>query len=369
VIGRIFVIVFALLGLAVCEEFPANPLTDKQKASIYEQAKLSPGARQMGLGCAFFANVPLLTMVSGVNIADGSVASREFISRIYGLRNGDFQFASAFDREMFFKLFHIPSKRVDVYYRAASRAELLVDAEEIVNRDLMAALDRGSFVSLRFLGEFGGPHNVLLIAYRAGKYYYHEPRTGRIVESAPAELASKILTISKVRSKTKTRYFSSYHLVALPVPAKPNRDFTTPLDFPRELALELTGKEERLIATMLTRADDGSGITSSFPEIDFATKRKGDVSHIDNDLDVASLYGVYSISKLALHSHHSGKRDSLPVWLMDGEPLAMIAYADGSEARLTFFDGKNRSVFSLTDALVAFKKSGCYLGYLALPQS
>jgi hypothetical protein len=117
----IVIIFSAVLGRAVCEDFPAIPLTDAEKASIYAQAKVTPGARQMGLGCAFYANAPLLTMVSGVNIADGSIASREFVSRIYGLRKGDFRFTSACDREMFFKLFHIHSKEVDVYYREAAK--------------------------------------------------------------------------------------------------------------------------------------------------------------------------------------------------------------------------------------------------------
>lgn len=358
-----------MLGRAICEDFPAIPLTEAHKASIYAQVKVTPGARQMGLGCAFYANAPLLTMASGINIADGSIASREFVSRIYGLRKGDFRFTSAFDREMFFKLFHIPSKDVDIYYREASRGELLADAEEIVNRDLTAALDKGCFVSLRVLGEFGGPHNVLLLAHSGGKFYHHEPRTGRIVQSTSAELASRILTVSKSRSKLKKRYFSSFHIVALPVPAGPSAEFKTPLDFPKELAIELTTKEESLIAANLTRASDGDGVTASFPQIDFATKGKGNASHIDKDLDAAGLYGVYSISKIALNSHHSGKRDSLPVWLMDGMPLTLIGYAQGSETRLTFFDGKNRSELQLADALGRFKKSGCYFGYMVLPQS
>lgn len=186
---------------------------------------------------------------------------------------------------------------MDVYYREASRGELLADAEEKVNRDLTAALDKGCFVSMRVLGEFGGPHNVLLLAHRGGKFYHHEPRTGRIVQSTSAELASRILTVSKSRSKLKKRYFSSYYMVALPVPDKPSAEFKTPLDFPKELAIELTTKEESLIAANLTRADEGEGVTSSFPKIDFATKGEGNSSHIDKDLDVAGLYGVYSISK------------------------------------------------------------------------
>jgi hypothetical protein len=361
-------ILFVALGRAVCGEFPTVPLDEAERRALYEQAKVTPGARQVGLGCAFYANVPLLTMVSGINIADGSVASREFVSRIYGLRKGDFGFTGAFDREMFFKLFHIPAKNVDVYYREATRGELLADAEETVLRDLTAALDRGCFVSLRVLGEFGGPHNVLLLAHRNGKFYHHEPRTGRIVESVPAVLASRILTVSKARSKLKKRYFSSWHLVALPAPDGVPAEFLTPADFPKELEIALTPGRESLIAASLVRAEDAEGVTASFPEIDFATKGGGERSHIDRDLDVAGLYGVYSISKLALNSRHSGKRGSLPVWLVDGAPLALIGYAEGDQIRLTFFDGKKRSTMSLAEALGRFRKSGCYFGYMVLPQ-
>jgi hypothetical protein len=354
------------MGRAVCAEFPAVPLDEAERSALYQQAKVTPGARQVGLGCAFYANVPLLTMVSGVNIADGSAASREFVSRIYGLRKGDFRFTSAFDREMFFKLFHIPAKKVNVYYREATRGELLADAEETVLRDLAAALERGCFVSLRVLGEFGGPHNVLLLAHRNGKFYHHEPRTGRIVESVPAELASRILTVSKARSKLKKRYFSSWHLVALPAPDAVIADPRTPADFPKEIEISLTPERENLIAASLARADGAEGVTTLFPKIDFATK--GKKSLIDRDLDVAGLYGVYSISKLALNSHHSGKRESLPVWLVDGAPLALIGYAEGDQIRLTFFDGKKRSTMSLAEALGRFRKSGCYFGYMVLPQ-
>lgn len=365
---KVITLFLAALGHAVCDEFPAIPLTDAQKAAIYGQAKLTPGNRQVGLGCAFYANVPLLTMASGINIADGSIASREYVSRIYGLRKGDFRFTSAFDREMFFKLFHIPSKRVDVYYREAARAELLADAGEIVSRDLTAALDKGCFVSLRYLGEFGGPHNVLLLAHRGGKFYHHEPRTGRIVESTSAELASRILTVSKARSKLKKMYFSSYHLVALPAPKETSARFRTPADFPKELVMSLAPGQERIIAAGLARTEEGDGFTALFPKIDFANKGKGDVSLIHKGLDVADLYGVYSISKLALNSHHSAKRESLPVWLMDGAPLTLIGYAEGDGIRLTFSDGKTRSEMALVDALEKFKKSGCHFGYMVLPQ-
>ena len=44
--------------------------------------ELSP---QIGVGCAFYANVPALTKVSGIQIVDGTEASRGFVASIYGL--------------------------------------------------------------------------------------------------------------------------------------------------------------------------------------------------------------------------------------------------------------------------------------------
>jgi hypothetical protein len=362
----VILILCAALNRAICEDFPPVSLSDADKALIYQQAKLTPGARQIGLSCAFYANVPLLTMASGVNIADGSVASKDFVSSIYGLRRGDFKFMSAFDRDMFFKLFHIPSKRVDVYYRDASRGELLSDAEETVTRNLAAALDQGQFVSLRVLGDFGGPHNVLLLAHRSGTYYHLDPRTGRVVKSPSAELASKILTVSKARSKTKRRYYSSYHLVALPAPVRASGDFQTPLDFPKELEIALTPEQKSSISASLARAEDGVGVSGSFPNIGFATTKDGSKSVIKKDLGVFDLRGVYNLSKLALNSHKSGKRDVLPVWLLDGKPRVMIGYAEGAETKLILSDGNSRAVMALADALGRFRQSGCFLGYVSL---
>ena len=49
-----------------------------------EEARLAtlPGAPQIGLGCAFYANVPALTKVSGIQIVDETAASRAFVASI-----------------------------------------------------------------------------------------------------------------------------------------------------------------------------------------------------------------------------------------------------------------------------------------------
>jgi len=305
-------------------------------------------------------------MLSGVNIADGSVASKEFVASIYGLRRGDFQFMSAFDREMFFKLFHIPSKSVRVYYRDASRGKLLGDAEEIVTRDLAGALDDGQFVSLRVLGDFGGPHNVLLLARRSGTYYYHDPRSGRIVASASAVLASKILTVSKARSRIKKRYFSSYHLVAIPPRVGVIKDFRTPADFPQQMEIELTKDQKSAIKVCLMREEGAVGVAGAFPNVHFATTGEAAESVIGKNLNGARLRGVYNLTELALNSYQAGKRDLLPVWVLDGVPMVVTGYVDAEKTALIFFDGNSSSLMSLAVALGRFEKSGCYFGYVNL---
>ncbi len=367
--GRLAILIlFTTLDLLVGEDFPQFSLSRPERASLYQQARLTPGARQIGLSCAFYANVPLVTMSTGINIADGSAAAKEFVASIYGLRRGDFQFRSAFDRDMFFELFHIPSKSVKIYYRDASRGELLADAEEIVTRDLAAALDLGQFVSLRVLGDFGGPHNVLLLAHGSGKYYYHDPRPGRIVVLSSTELASKILCRSKRGSKTKKKYFSSYHLVALPAPTAMHANFLTPLNFPVDLEIELTPDQRNSITVDLKREERGTGIATSFPAVDFATAGDEDESVIGKNLDVGKLQGIYNVTKLALNSYQLGKREFLPVLVLEGAPFVVIGYSSDEKIALILTDGKSRSVMGLVDALGQFKKSGCFFGYVKVPK-
>ena len=365
---RIMLMLFSGLCLArgLGDGIPSGALLADESARLYKQARVTPGARQIGLSCAFFANVPLFTMDSGINIADLSNDSKEFCASIYGLRRGDFKFMSAFDREMFFKLFNIPSKGVKIYYRDAKRGELLEDAGITVTRDLAGSLDQGRFVSLRVLGEFGGPHNVLLLAHRNGTYYYHDPRTGKVTSSPAAALASKILMVSKARSKTKKRYFSSYHVVALTAPDHVTPNFLELADLNREIEVELGDAQRRTISLALERSEASKGISSSFPDISFATAEEGDKSMIHKDLTTDQLNGVFNLSKLAIVSFKSGKRDVLPVWVLNGEPLVLIGYAERSGTELIFSDGKNRKVTQLAEALVNFKQSGRFFGYLRL---
>lgn len=356
----------ALLARVYGDDFPSVPLSADESSMLYKQARATPGARQIGLSCAFFANVPLVTMTSGINIADGSAVSKEFTSSIYGLRRGDFDFMRAFDREIFFQLFSISTKGVKVYYREASRRELLVDAKEIVEKDLASALDQGMFISLRVMGNLGMPHNVLLLAYRKDQYYYHDPTTGSIVIISLDELASKILCVSKARSKETKRYFSSYHLVSLPAPTRVNQNFLKIENLAKEQELKLTITQQKEISEKLQKVAGGDGVAKSFPRIDFAIFGNNGKSVISEDLEVERMKGVFNLTKLAISSYALGARDVLPVWLVDGAPFVAMGYSDGEDSKLVFTDGINRTEMSCDDALNKFKQSGCYYGHVKL---
>ena len=174
-----------------------------------------PGARQLGVGCAFYANVPALTRVTGIQIVDDTAASPSFIASIYGLRRGDFEFRRAFDKEVFFELFGIASKGERLDYADLPRADLFVEAERLITGVFKPALEHGDFVSLRARGTYGGPHNVLLLGHARGEYQIHDPLTGAIRTIGRRGLARTILSESKQGTKAKKRYFSSYHLVTV----------------------------------------------------------------------------------------------------------------------------------------------------------
>ncbi|QTN33494.1 hypothetical protein HZ994_14625 [Akkermansiaceae bacterium] len=363
-VGVCMMLVFAAAsGVAPCGHVPFAPLSEVDVARLYQQARVTPGARQIGLSCAFFANVPVLTMAGGINIADGSLESREFNSRIYALRHGDPTFMSAFDRGMFFDLFGIPSKPVTIYHREATRGELLADAEQIARRDLASALDAGQFASLRVIGDFGGPHNVLLLAHRAGTFHCHDPRTGKVKAWPAAEMASKILGVSKKGGVVKKRYFTSYHLISIPAPQALRPKVPGLEGLAEKLEIAPTSEQLAAISVILTPQGNGKDVVASFPGISLAVTGKGR-SAISQELPAGGLYGVFNLSKLALNSYHIGARDILPVWMMAGGPMVFIGYTGGDVRTLVFTDGKRRMEMGLDEALVRFRERGCFFGYI-----
>lgn len=348
------------------EDFPPVRLTADEARTLYQQARVTPGASQIGLSCAFFANVPLLTMSSGINIADGSEEARKFIADIYGLRDGDFKFTSAFDREMFFRIFAIHAKSVSHYYREASRDELLVDAKRLLTTDINQALDQGMFVSLRIKGTYGTPHNVLLLAYRGENYYCHDPIIGNILTLQVDELSSRMLGVSKAKSKETKRYFTAYHLVALPAPAAVDKNYLSVRKLAVDQEIPLSDAQRKHLAAVLRKVEDKDGVVASFPEVSFAVFEKTGESMISGNLPVERMHGVCNLTKFSVSSHALGKRDVLPVWLIDGVPLVATGYIGGENPKVIFSDGKQQTVIPSAEALVKFKQSGCFFGHVRM---
>lgn len=383
-------ILFAAAGfLAVvhAQDRVRNDLSDPAKRELHEHAKALPGAKQAGVGCAFYANVPALTFVSGIHVVDETRDSRAFVTGVYGLRRGDFLMRRAFDKEIFFELFGIPSKGVKIYYDDLDRKTLLKQAENLVSGEFEAALDRGQFISLRVYGELGMPHNVLLLAHRNGRYHFHDPTTGTVRVAGAAGLAARILTESKRSGNAvRKRYFSSYHLVSLGE-AEPSDKKPLRLDqLPESLEIRLGESQRAHLAKCLKpavavgEADVGvEARMKAFPRIDFAavTRETGDtmkvVSVIDPQLKGRDLRGLAHIAKLSLNSYQIGARELVPVWMIGGRPMAVTGYAQPAgegegDASVTLFDGETSRVMPMAEAFDAVHSTGSLIGHVGVPR-
>jgi hypothetical protein len=339
-----------------------------------------PGAPQIGVGCAFYANVPALTKVSGIQIVDGTEASRGFVASIYGLRRGDFEFQRAFDKEVFFQLFGIASEGQRRDYPDLPKVDLLVQAEQLITEVFNPALDQGGFISLRARGVYGGPHNVLLLGHASGKYQIHDPLTGAMRTLGQAELARTILSESKQGTKVKKRYFSAYHLVTVRGAPGFKGNPLRLAQLPEFLSLRFTDVQREALEAKLAMAEnvetsDVRQITASLPAIDFAviTKTsKGEpeiISAIDRELPAKRLNGVMNLAKLSLNSYQIGARDLLPVWWIDGRPRVITGYAkaweEGGEATVTWFTVQDQfQTIRLSEALAKLKASGTLIGHV-----
>jgi hypothetical protein len=343
-----------------------------------------PGAPQVGVGCAFYANVPALTRVSGIQIVDETVASRGFVASIYGLRRGDFEFRRAFDKEVFFELFGIAHEGQRRDYADLPRVALLVEAERLITGVFKPALAQGDFISLRARGTYGGPHNVLLLGHAGGKYQIHDPLTGAMRTMGQTELARKILSESKQGTKVKKRYFSAYHLVTVRGAPDIKGNPLRIAQLPEFLSLRFTDAQQNALEAKLVTdqrivSTDVEQIVKSLPAIDFAVISKTSVSEaklvsaIDRELPAKSLHGVVNLAKLSLNSYQIGARDLLPVWWIDGRPCVITGYAkawqEGGEATLTWFTTQEQfHTIRLSEGLSKLKASGSLIGHVEVPR-
>lgn len=353
------------------------------RAQMAKPAPL-PGAKQIGVGCAFYANVPAFTKVSGIQLVDDTAASRTLVASIYGLRRGDFEFRSAFDKDVFFELFGMTSEEGRFDYGDLPRKSLLIEAERLITDVFEAALDRGNFISLRAIGPFGGPHNILLLGHAGGKYQIHDPTTGTIRTTGRTGLAAKILSESKQGTKVRKRYFSAYHIVTIrSAPGFAGNPLRLS-QLPEFLSLRFTTAQREALGAKLVMANKTDSanveqVSKSLPAIDFATITQTSkvatkvISAIDRELPAKSLHGVMNLAKLSLNSYQIGARDLLPVWWIDGRPCVVTGYAkaweQGGEATVTWFTAQDEfQTVRLSEALAKLKASGTLIGYVEMPR-
>ena len=374
-------------GLAIVEcgtGQTTDPLSERETTQRFHQVTSLPGARQRGVGCAFYGNVPALTFISGIHVVDDSKESKSFVSDVYGLRKGDFKFRSAYDKKVFFELFGIPTRGATRYYSDLGRRRLLKEAEGLINGVFVPALDRGSFISLRVCEPLGRPHNVLVVAHRNGIFWYHDSIFGTINTIARTGLTSRILTESKLEeSRVEKPYFSAWHLVSAPGNARQSEPPLRLDQLPDSLEIRLSKSQlvrlaKRLRPAVASVDFSPEGMVKAYPAIDFAVTvtKVGDedtlVSVVSEDLAAGDLRGLAQIAKLAVNSFQIGKRDLLSVWMVENRPRLVTGYygssADGDESGLILFDGKKTERMALKSALMEMKKSGQMFGYLDVPR-
>jgi hypothetical protein len=313
-----------------------EPLAPPGVADRYAQLASLPAAGQSGPSCAFFANVPALTMATGINVADGSPAARRFITGAYGLRRGDFAFERSFDRKVFFALFGLPSDETTIYHPEGDRKSLLPAAAHLLETTLAGALDAGNPVSIRVVGAFGGNHNVLLLGRDGNRFLCHDPFPGRITSVGIGDIATRILTRSSLpEHQEKEVYFSSYHIISTGSPG-----WRKPLTYsmlPGDLAPIIDAGLVRRLGEALRPAPPPATATPAeleavYPGLRFAFIRKERKSGpvpghaISQDLAGEKLVGLLHLSRFHLNAFHLKTRPLIPVLFLDRQPLAFVGY-------------------------------------------
>lgn len=319
-----------------------------------------PCAPQVGPSCAFFGNVPALTLHSGVDIAQ----SLEFIRPIYGLHRGDFRFQAAFQKKKFFELFSIPYTVHEIDHPKASERELLLIVEKIITETFDAGLQKGHTYSLRSIGAFGGPHNTLLVAKNGEKYQVHDPFSGVIRSLSRAQLAEKILVrTSKSKHELQARYLTHFLTIA-PTPSKPLA-IRALKDLPGTLKIALTPSQRNAIKQALQPVQAVvpdqtiTDVTKVFPALDFAmlpAAKEGDkpVSVIRSTQKAEELYGLIRLGQFHLNVWQLGNRDRLPVLFLRGKPHALVGYrTDKLGLVLQWYNGISPSELYAREALAA----------------
>jgi len=332
-------------------------------ASPVQGRELPPCAAQLGPSCAFFANVPALTLYTGVDIS----SSVEFIRPIYGLHRGDFQFQRSFHKKKFFELFSIPYHSKEVAHPALSKPYLLRSVEQLIAEVFDPGLQQGHLFSLRSIGVFGGPHNILLLSRNGEKYQVHDPFPGVIRTFTRAELAAKILIASsKTKNDLQPRYVTHYlTILTSSVPMNAVKKLN---QLPPTLQITLTETQRKSIQKGLqgsapVAGNDGlASMVQRFPSLDFAALPPDEggktfVNAIDPALKNEKLLGVIRLAQFHLNVWHIGHRPHLSVLFLQDTPQVLVGYKQSAQGlSLVFDDGVNTKEYGAREALEMLSK-------------
>lgn len=305
---------------------------------------LPPCASQVGPSCAFYGNIPALTLHTGIDIS----ASTEFIRPIYGLHRGDFQFQRSFHKSKFYELFSIPYTSTEVVHPALPKQQLLREVEKMIAQTFDPGLQKGQMFSLRSIGVFGGPHNTLLLARTGETYQVHDPFPGVIRTFTRAELAAKILIASsKTRHDPQPRYVTHYLTIAAsPAPVKAVK---TLKDLPNTLTITLTASQRLCIQQGLRSQgpqpdnDDITSLVKSYPALDFAVipasgNKETYTSAIAANLKQEQRFGLIRLAQFHLNVWKLGHRNNLSVLFLNGKPQAFVGYRKSDLGLILAFD-------------------------------
>lgn len=335
-----------------------------------------PCASQVGPSCAFFGNIPALTLHTGVDIA----SSTEFIRPIYGLHRGDFQFHRSFHKKKFYELFCIPYTSQEISHPAAPREELLASVETMITTTFDPGLQQGQLFSLRSIGAFGGPHNVLLLAKQGDKYQVHDPFPGVIRSFSRAELAKVILIASsKTRRDPQPRYVTHYLTIA-----KPPTQFqkiSTLSSLPNTLQITLTAQQrihlQQGLRASVSRAakPSFSDLMASYPSLDFAALPISQSppkfeNAIYQSRKPEELFGLVRLAQFHLNVWQLGHRDHLSVLFLQGTPHALTGYRKTDLGLLLHFDNGSKIIeLQGRDVITALAQGEAVHATIRIPQT
>ncbi|MCU0797014.1 MAG: hypothetical protein MUF31_13900 [Akkermansiaceae bacterium] len=334
-------------------------------------------APQTGPSCGFFANIPALTLATGVDIS----ASPWFVSQVYGLRRGDFKYERSFDKRLFFELFALPWEEKTVHHEVTDDASRIAAAETLLEEEINPGLARGCLYSLRVRGVLGGPHNVLLIARKEDRYIIHNPYPGFIRGLSSRELAD----IMAVRSTSKANqnkavYLSSWLEIRLPAPLPEN---TLPYSaLPAEIPSSLDPQTRSALTEALhprhsIPKDAGlRDLIDGYPRIDFAALpplRRGaaPIPAIGNQIPARNLVGLIALSKFQLAVWKAGRSRRVPVFIIDNQPWVLCGYRRLSTDTkdLVFDNGRELLWLSSEEAMNRIRAEGAVYGTVEVPPS